>query len=76
MKRSNFIIVMGVVVLLVVGLFLFRALNSPIPTSSAEEGFRAWFWEKRSLDLLVQVILVFAGALGIAALLPGEDQDD
>jgi hypothetical protein len=76
MKRSTFIIVIGVVVLLMVGLFLFRALNSPVTLGAADDGFRTWFWEKRSLDLVVQVMLVFAGALGIAALLPGEDQDD
>ncbi len=33
--------------------------------------FRAWFWERRTLDLLAQVGLIFAGALGVAALLPG-----
>ena len=33
--------------------------------------FRAWFWERRTLDLLAQAGLIFAGALGVAALLPG-----
>lgn len=33
--------------------------------------FRAWFWERRTLDLLAQVGLIFAGTLGVAALLPG-----
>ena len=32
--------------------------------------FRQRFWESRNLDLAVQVGLIFAGALGIAALLP------
>lgn len=34
-------------------------------------GFRQWFWERRTLDLITQVGLIFAGALGVAALLPG-----
>jgi hypothetical protein len=34
-------------------------------------GFRRWFWEQRTLDLITQVGLIFAGALGVAALLPG-----
>lgn len=33
--------------------------------------FRTWFWERRTLDLLAQVGLIFGGALGVAALLPG-----
>jgi hypothetical protein len=39
-------------------------------TSAAEGSFRQWFWESRGLDLVAQVGLIFAGALGIAALLP------
>jgi hypothetical protein len=38
--------------------------------------FREWFWERRGLDLVAQVGLIFAGALGIAALLPREKEDD
>ncbi|MFP4394439.1 MAG: hypothetical protein ACLFTI_04165 [Anaerolineales bacterium] len=40
-------------------------------TSTSTSTFRAWFWERRTLDLLAQVGLIFAGALGVAALLPG-----
>jgi hypothetical protein len=37
----------------------------------AEPGvFRDWMWERHGLDLLVQVALVFAGTLGVAAILP------
>ena len=39
-------------------------------TFTAEGSFRQWFWESRGLDLVAQVGLIFAGALGIAALLP------
>jgi hypothetical protein len=42
-----------------------------------ETGFRQWFWDLRSPDLIVQMALVFAGALAIAAILPlEEDHDD
>jgi hypothetical protein len=33
-------------------------------------------WEYRSLDLLAQMAVVFAGALGIAAILPVENEDE
>jgi hypothetical protein len=33
-------------------------------------------WQSRSLDLAVQVGLIFVGALGIAALLPRGREDD
>jgi hypothetical protein len=39
-------------------------------------GFREWLWETRSLDLAVQVCIVFVGALGIAALLPRNDESE
>lgn len=76
MKTRTFKVVIGVLVILTAGWLLFRALNSPESVSTADDGFRAWFWEKRGLDLVVQMILVFAGALGIAAILPREDEDD
>lgn len=76
MKKNTIIIIIAVLVILMGGLFLFRALNGSAPAEGAEDGFRAWFWEKRGLDIIVQVILVFAGALGIAAILPVEEEDD
>jgi hypothetical protein len=36
--------------------------------------FRNWLWERRGLDLLVQVALVFAGTLGVAAILPNSSE--
>ncbi len=60
-------------VLLAVGLILGRWLWSstalPPPTS-----FRVWWWDHRELDLAVHLGLVFAGALGIAALMPPEKE--
>ncbi|MBG0770695.1 MAG: hypothetical protein H0S82_03255 [Anaerolineaceae bacterium] len=78
MKRRVFLNLLIVFVLLSAGLLLFRVNNSPGQTPVSEEnvGFRAWFWEKRSLDLVVHVLLVFGGALGIAAILPIEGADD
>ncbi len=59
--------------LLFAGWGLFRVINGGGMDFYLKEGFRDWFWEHRGLDLVVQVLLVFAGALGIAAVLPMED---
>lgn len=75
MNKRTLFAVFAVIVLLSLGWFLFRTLNTAEPLPAGDEDFRAWFWEKRGLDLVVQVILVFAGALGIAAILPEEDED-
>lgn len=61
-------------VLLAIGLMVGRWLWNPSgvapPTS-----FRTWWWECRELDVAVQVGLVFAGALGIAALMPPDAEE-
>jgi len=41
-----------------------------------ETSFQQWFWLQRSPDLAVQIGLIFAGALGIATLLPGSNEED
>lgn len=76
MKRNQLILLALITILLVAGLLIFRTLNSEVSRTAAEGGFRTWFWEKRGLDLVVQIVLVFAGALGIAAILPVEDEND
>jgi len=38
--------------------------------------FRTWLWTHRTLDLLVQVGLIFAGALGVRAILPGDREEE
>lgn len=38
--------------------------------------FRTWFWTHRSLDLAAQVGLIFAGALGVAAVLPRQKEEE
>jgi hypothetical protein len=76
MKKRTLHTVIAIMVLLTVGWLLFGVINQDMPVvDDADEDFRTWFWEKRGLDLVVQVILVFAGALGIAAILPVEDED-
>ena len=70
-------LLLGIVLgFLLLGWALFQWLNPGEALNAGEPGFRVWFWEQRALDLAVQVVLVFAGALGIAAILPLEDQDE
>jgi hypothetical protein len=73
-KRSSLIIACLVVLLLLAGWFAYRTLNTE-QTAPVETGFRDWFWQVRRFDLLAQVVLIFAGTLGIAALLPMEDYE-
>jgi hypothetical protein len=48
---------------------------APAPeTAETRQTFRQWLWGTRSLDLAVQVGIIFVGALGIAALLPRGDE--
>ena len=61
------LLVMG----LTIGRWAWGASGAPAPDS-----FRIWWWERREADVAVQVGLVFAGALGIAALLPPEDGNE
>ena len=74
----------AVIVLLTVGLLIGRQFldvpdgdhvaqrSDPVRGAGygADGSFRQWFWESRRLDLVAQVGLIFAGALGIATLLP------
>lgn len=76
MKRYPLIVIVLAALLLIGGLVIFRALNSEAIRPITDGGFRTWFWEKRGLDLIVQIVLVFAGALGIAAILPVEEDHD
>lgn len=67
------------VLLLVVGLIVGRWAMGVAPGAVSldaprDDGFREWFWERRTLDLITQVGLIFAGALGVAAILPGQGE--
>jgi multisubunit Na+/H+ antiporter MnhB subunit len=75
MRRKIFIFILLFIVLFA-GWFFFRLINPESTIGHEDKGFTAWLWEKRGLDLMVQVALVFAGALGIAAILPVEDEND
>ncbi|MEA3407922.1 MAG: hypothetical protein U9R48_07575 [Chloroflexota bacterium] len=61
--------------LLFAGMFLGQTFQEP-PQDIPQSSFRHWFWEGRSLDLIVQVGLIFVGALGISALLPRGREDE
>jgi hypothetical protein len=67
---------LGLAIFLLAGGWLVsqRLLISFPADQEAVETFREWFWGTRSLDLAVQVGIVFVGALGIAALLPRGDE--
>lgn len=75
MTRKQWGNILGVLILLLFGWAAFRLINPGFFEYQAQ-GFKDWMWEYRSLDLLVQMALVFAGALGIAAILPAEDEDE
>jgi hypothetical protein len=73
MKRSSNILIIIVLFLLIMGWVLFLLINPEGLKLVSDLDFQIWFWERRGLDLVVQVLLVFAGALGIAAILPMEE---
>ena len=76
MDREHVAWVSVVVVLLIAGLLIGQQFLGP-PGEARVDSFRQWFWESRSLDLAAQVGLIFAGALGIAALLPrGKEENE
>jgi hypothetical protein len=65
--------------LLAAGLLIGRQFlldTGEVPEDESSRSFREWFWESRALDLVTQAGLIFAGALGIAALLPREKEVD
>ena len=64
---------------LVAGLLIGRQFlldTGEVQAGEPDRSFREWFWESRALDLIAQAGLIFAGALGIAALLPREKEVD
>ena len=69
MNREGVTRIAVLALLLMAGLLTGWHLPS-VPGDAGGDSFRQWFWEERGLDLLAQVGLIFAGALGIAALLP------
>lgn len=74
MKRSINILVIFGLLLLFSGGALFMLMNGNVTPAETATSFQSWLWDKRGLDLVVQVLLVFSGALGIAAILPDEEK--
>lgn len=77
MSRERILQIGGVAVLLITGMLVgwyFRTAPDDTVPVAASNVFREWFWEQRSLDLLVQVMLIFVGALGVAAVLPKHNE--
>ena len=76
MNREHFVWVAAMIVLLLGGILIGQQFMTQ-PRETNATAFRQWFWEARSLDLAVQVGLIFVGALGISALLPrGKEGDE
>lgn len=80
MTRERAFWLFVVVALLAGGWLMARALGRDVATATepAESDFREWFWSRRALDLVAQIGLILAGALGVAAILPDarEEEDD
>ena len=79
MRRDYLVWSLLAVLLLLVGLVIGRWAVDVSPGAVSldppqDDGFRTWFWERRTLDLITQVGLIFAGALGVAAILPGQGE--
>jgi hypothetical protein len=77
-ERTTWILIIAVLLIasLLIGRHFLLGNEDVEGAEPADGSFREWFWERRGLDLVAQVGLIFAGALGIAALLPREKEDD
>ena len=74
MKNDRLFLALGIICL--VGLGMLTAQIFPRSAGVVKQGFGEGLWRWRRLDLMVQVGLVFVGALGIRALLPEEDETE
>jgi len=54
-------------ILLAVGYLLFMLFGGKAVDTDAFN-FRVWFWSNRTIDLFVQIELLFAGALGVSVI--------
>lgn len=48
----------------------------PSPAGVPDPGTSAMLWLGRPADLIIQVCLMLTGALGIRALLPGDEEEE
>jgi uncharacterized MnhB-related membrane protein len=58
-------------VIISIGLLAWFNLSGVLPVAASGGGvpFKVEFWQNRSADVLLQIVLIFAGALGILGLL-------
>jgi uncharacterized MnhB-related membrane protein len=55
---------------LLLGILILPALNiAPVAENAPGDLFTATFWQDRQLDVLLQIVLIFAGVLGVLGLL-------
>jgi NADH-quinone oxidoreductase subunit J len=59
---------LAAMLLLVIGLSL-PLLAAPADTPTGEASYSTTFWQQREADVLAQIALIFAGVLGVLALL-------
>ena len=72
MKADRILLILVIFMLLGLGMLMARILSPERQT--VERLLGQELWRARRLDLMVQIVLVFVGALGIRALLPEEDE--
>lgn len=72
MRNDRVFLVLGIICLLGLGM-LVASDRIGLPDQAVGQGFGESLWRGRKVDLMVQLGLVFVGALGIRALLPPED---
>ncbi len=58
-------------VILSIGLLAWFSLSGAFPAAKALDGelFKVDFWQNRAADVMLQIVIIFAGALGILGLL-------
>jgi len=73
-KNDRTLLLLGIVSLL--GLGILVAHIWPPLEQTVGLNFGEGLWRERRMDLMIQLALLFVGALGIRALLPHEDEAD
>jgi len=63
-------------ILCVLGFGLLVGHLFPRADQTTTLGFGQWLWLTRRADLMVQLGLMFVGALGMRALLPSESEEE
>jgi len=73
-KGDRTLLALGILCLLGLGMLVGHLF--PRPDHIARLGFGECIWLTRRTDLIVQLGLMFVGALGLRALLPSEEDAD